>query len=154
MAAHKQAKAILEQLSAAFTAIPFNKMLGLRLDQLEADRVVMDFTMKNELVGNYLQGILHGGVVSSVLDMAGGMVVMASVLKKHPNASMEELASTVSRCSTIDLHINYLNPGKGERFIAKASLTKSGNTISFTHMELFNEDETLIATANGTYLLK
>lgn len=145
---------MLKQLTKAFVTIPFNQMLGLQLDQLDADYVMMSFAMKKELIGNFLQGILHGGVISSVLDMAGGMVVMASAIQKHPEYTMEQLAEIVGKCSTIDLHINYLRPGKGEQFIAKAYLQKSGNLISFTRMELLNQEETLIATGNGAYLLR
>lgn len=147
-------QAVLQELSNAVTNIPFNQMLGLQLDHLENDHVIMSFHMKNDLIGNFLQGILHGGVISSVLDMAGGMLVMASVVTKHPECTVEELAEIVGKCSTIDLHINYLRPGKGNHFSAKAWLTKSGNKIAFTRMELHNQEDTLIATGSGTYLLK
>lgn|SRR3990167_465812 len=145
---------ILQHLSRAFTDIPFNQMLGLHLDHLEKDHVTMSFDMKKELIGNFLQGILHGGVISSVLDMAGGMVVMASIIDQYPNASIEALANTVAKCSTIDLQISYLRPGKGHIFIAKASLIKAGKSISFTRMELLNQEDDLIAIAHGTYKIK
>jgi uncharacterized protein (TIGR00369 family) len=145
---------MLQQLAGAFTSIPFNQMLGLKLDHLDGHTVTMSFSMKNDLIGNFLHGILHGGVISSVLDMAGGMAVMASAVHKHPHCTPDQLAAIVGKCSTIDLHISYLRPGRGEQFIAKANLIKSGSSVSFAHMELFNQDETLIATANGTYLLK
>jgi len=143
----------IQTLSHAFTEIPFNKMLGLQLDHLETDHVIMTFQMNNNLIGNFLHGILHGGVISSVLDMAGGMVIMASAIHKHKDASLEQLAEVIGKCSTVDLQISYLRPGKGEIFIAKAWLVKSGNHISFARMELHNQDETLIATGTGTYLL-
>lgn len=144
----------LEPLSRAFTDIPFNRMLGLELTELNTDQVVMSFKMKQELIGNFLQGILHGGVISSVLDMAGGMIVMASAIEKHPSADFETLAKLVSKCSTVDLQISYLRPGKGEEFITKAWLIKSGNHISFTRMELYNQAHALIAMGQGTYLMK
>lgn len=144
---------ILQQLSAAFTSIPFNQMLGLKLTHLESNHAIMTFNMKEELVGNFLHGILHGGVISSVLDMAGGMVVMVSTAEKHPDHSIEELAKIIGKCSTVDLQISYLRPGKGELFVAKAWLMKSGNKISFARMELHNQDDILIATGHGTYLL-
>lgn len=143
----------IRALTQAFTDIPFNQMLGLRLDQLDADHVTMSFNMKNELIGNFLQGILHGGVISSVLDMAGGMLVMASAIYNHPQWTLDDLPKMLSKCSTVDLQISYLRPGKGELFLAKAWLIKSGSKISFTRMELYNQDELLLATATGTYLL-
>jgi uncharacterized protein (TIGR00369 family) len=151
--AHKQQQ-ILQQLSQAFSAIPFNQMLGLRLDHISADHVIMSFSMKNDLIGNFLYGILHGGVISSVLDMAGGMAVMAAAIHKHKDAPPEELVNIIGRCSTIDLQVSFISPGKGDLFTAKAWLSKNGHHISFTRMELQNEEDVLIATASGTYLIK
>lgn len=145
---------MLVQLSRAFSDIPFNKMLGLTLEQLEPQQTLMRFNMKEELIGNFLHGILHGGVISSVLDMAGGMAAMADAIGKHPELSVPELVNIIGKCSTVDLQISYLRPGRGDHFIAKAWLIKSGKKISFARMELTNEDGTLIASGNGTYLLK
>jgi uncharacterized protein (TIGR00369 family) len=147
-------QALLQQLSAAFTAIPFNKMLGLQLDHINADHVIMTFPMKDELIGNFLHGILHGGVISSVLDMAGGMATMSAALHKNIDLPMEELVNIVGRTSTVDLQVSYLRPGRGEFFTAHGWLTKSGRKISFAQMELKNQEEILIATASATYLLK
>jgi len=151
--ANAKTQALLQQLSVAFMSIPFNQMLGLQLDNLEDNHVTMHFDMKNDLIGNFLQGILHGGVISSVLDMAGGILVMASAIHKNPDASIRELPSIVGKCSTVDLQVSFLRPGKGEQFIAKAWLIKSGSKIAFTRMELYSQDETLIASGNGTYLM-
>lgn len=150
----KKFSRLIHLLGNAFTEIPFNQLLGLHLDHLDTQHAIMCFSMKNDLIGNFLQGILHGGVISSVLDMAGGMVVMASAIDKHPEFSVEELSNIIAKCSTVDLHVNYLRPGKGSRFTAKSSLLKVGNHISFTRMELLNQDEELIAQASGTYLLR
>lgn len=144
---------IIKQLTNAFTDIPFNQMLGLTLDEINESHVTMSFRMKPELIGNYLHGILHGGVISSVLDMAGGMVTMASAIHKKTDLATDELVKMISKTSTIDLQVSYLSPGRGEQFIAKAKSIKTGNKISFTRMKLFNQDQQLIATANGTYLL-
>lgn len=146
--------AMLQQLTQAFVSIPFNQMLGLKLDHLDTKNVIMSFNMKNELIGNFMQGILHGGVISSVLDMAGGILVMASVVSKNSEASIEELGALLGKCSTIDLQVNYLRPGKGERFSARGELVKSGVSISFTRMELRNQDDVMIAMGSGTYISK
>lgn len=63
---------MLAHLAKKFTDIPFNRMLGLHLDHVTPEHVILNFSMKNDLIGNFLYGILHGGVISSVLDMAGG----------------------------------------------------------------------------------
>lgn len=150
----REVKDLLKPLTLAFAAIPFNRTLGLELNKLEAEFVSMSFKMQEELIGNFLYGILHGGVISSVLDMAGGMACMSAKMHKDSDLPINELIGIISKCSTIDLQISYLRPGKGELFIANAWLLKSGNKISFARMELLNEEETLIATGNGTYLLR
>lgn len=110
---------LIQQLSAAFTAIPFNKMLGLQLDHLSANQVTMNFKMKEELIGNFLQGILHGGVISSVLDMAGGMVVMSASIHQHLELAIEDLVSLIGKTSTVDLQVSYLRPGKVNYLLLK-----------------------------------
>jgi uncharacterized protein (TIGR00369 family) len=143
---------MLQKLSHVFTEIPFNRLLGLKLDKIDQEGVVMSFSMKDELIGNYLHGILHGGVISSVLDMAGGVAVMAELVQKRIDQTFEEIAAALGKASTVNLHIDYIRPGKGMSFIAKASVVHAGNKISFARMELYNQDSLLIASGTGTYL--
>lgn len=145
---------ILDKLSEVFSSIPFNRLLGMRLDEITDTHITMSFSMKKELIGNYLHGILHGGVISSVLDMAGGVAVMVAAIKKHPDKSLEELTAILGKSSTINLHVDYLRPGKGESFLAKGFVIQSGRQISFARMELFTQDNELIASASGAYSIK
>src|ERR1700727_2521498 len=107
--------------------------------------------MRPDLVGNYHYGILHGGVISSVMDMAAGVAVLVAAVQKHPEKNMQELGEILGKSSTIDLHVQYVRPGKGKRFFCKAKVTHSGTKISFVHMELLNQDELLIATGAATF---
>lgn len=141
----------LDQLAQNFISIPFNRMLGLKLKHLDNAQAIIHLAMKEELVGNFIQGILHGGVISSVLDMAGGMAVMAHVIDKNASLSVEEIKQLLGKCSTINLHIDYLRPGKGEFFIATSYITKSGNKITFVDMSLHDDKKLLIAAAKGAY---
>lgn len=136
-----------------FSRIPFNRSIGAELVSVEDDHVVVQFEMKKELIGNFFHGILHGGVISSALDATAGVAVLACALQKHPNKDTAELTTLLSKTSTVDLHIHFIRPGKGERFIAKAWVTHSGNKLSFSRMELYNQDFSLIATGSATYLL-
>ena len=143
----------LKKLTDIISDIPFNRILGLRMDAVQKDHIALRFEMKDELVGNFLQGILHGGVISSVLDMAGGAAAMIAAADKYPEKNLEELAGVLGKSSTINLHIDYIRPGKGDHFIAKAWVTHSGNKITFARMELFNNENVLFATGTGTYLM-
>ena len=62
----------LEMLGEALVnKIPFNRHIGLEYESVGDKECVIKFDMKPELVGNYFHGILHGGVISSALDMVG-----------------------------------------------------------------------------------
>lgn len=56
-----------------FEKIPFNKVLGLKVESISSDCVKMLFEMRDELMGNFERGMLHGGVISSVIDATGGL---------------------------------------------------------------------------------
>lgn len=144
---------LLQEFAQLINDIPFNRILGLHLELLEKEKVTLRFDMKKELIGNFFYGILHGGVISSVLDMAGGVVAMLSTLQKHPDKTPEELKEILTKSSTVDLHVSYVHPGKGEHFIATAKVMHSGKRLCFTHIELHNNESKLIATGTGTYLI-
>lgn len=143
----------VREFSEIFCKIPFNQAIGAKLVSVEEDHVVVQFDMQTALVGNFFHGILHGGVISTVLDATAGAAVLASALQKHPGKDPAELTALLGKTSTVDLHVHFIRPGKGERFTAKAWITHSGNKLSFARMELYNQDATLIATGSATYLL-
>ncbi len=144
---------MLQSLGKMFVEIPFNRMLGLNLDNLVEDKVTLSFPMKNELIGNFMQGILHGGVISSVIDMSGGLVAMAAAAHKHKEKSLDEIKILLGKSSTVALNINYIRPGKGNFFFVNSRVLRSGNKICFTQSELFNEEDVLIAAGAATYLV-
>ncbi|MGK9065936.1 thioesterase family protein [Stutzerimonas chloritidismutans] len=135
-----------------FERIPFNEYLGIELDEVTRERVVMHLPMKHELIGNFFHGILHGGVIASLLDVVGGAMAMIGAFEKHQHLSREERALRLSRLGTIDLRVDYLRPGRGERFSANATLLRSGNKVAVVRSELVNEHGVLIAVGTGTYL--
>ncbi len=133
--------------------MPFNRALGLTLDRLEPDYAELSFVNQLQLVGNVAQKILHGGVIASVLDVAAGLVCVGSALTRQPTITEEELRQRLSRMGTIDLRVDYLRPGRGERFIATSSLLRGGNKVAVARVELHNDTGLYIASATATYLV-
>jgi uncharacterized protein (TIGR00369 family) len=131
--------------------IPFNKVLGLRVESLDIDRICFKIQMKEELVGNPMRGILHGGVISSVLDVTGGMTAAMGVLKKMAGRPFEEIGKRLLSVGTIDLRIDFLRPGRGKYFLATGSIMRTGQKVAVIRMELHNDQDLLIAVGTGTY---
>lgn len=135
-----------------FQRIPFNRMLGIRVASLGRERVVLDLPMKDELIGNFVQGILHGGVISSLLDVTGGAMALIGALERHRELPGHERMARLSKLGTIDLRVDYLRPGRGRTFTAHAVPLRSGNKVAVVRSELHSDDGTLVAVGTGTYL--
>ena len=92
-----------------------------------------------------------GGVISSVLDVVGGLVAFIALLKREGVQSLEDEADKFSRLGTIDLRVDYLRPGLGKAFFAKGFVLRAGRKVAVTRMELHNDEESLIAVGTGAY---
>ena len=96
--------------------MPFNRLLGIRIDSLTPTNVTVSIDMREELVGNYMRQILHGGVISSVLDLTGGLIASVELLKHLGNIGFDEIEKRLTRVGTIDMRVDYLRAGDGVFF--------------------------------------
>ncbi len=133
--------------------IPFNKELGIRIKVPQADKLSVHLEMKPELIGNFTLGVLHGGVISSVLDATGGLIAILGALEKLGLTTKEQIKEFLSNAGTIDLRIDYLRPGRGKRFCATGHVLRTGKRVAVTRMEFRNEEDLLIAVGTGTYIV-
>ena len=65
--------------------LSFNQLLGLKVDSLDPDHPRLRLDMRPELVGHFLYGRLHGGVISAALDAAAGFALTLAIARKHPH---------------------------------------------------------------------
>ncbi|MCV6637962.1 thioesterase family protein [Candidatus Albibeggiatoa sp. nov. NOAA] len=145
---------LLNRLLGAFEEkMPFNKLLGLKIESLHLEEVRLRIDMRDELIGNFVHGILHGGVIASVLDVAGGMIAIANAFHTKPQLTEAERMQGIDKSGTIDMRVDYLRPGRGEYFIATAQVLRSGRKVSVTRMELHNNEGVLIAVGTGSYIV-
>jgi len=128
--------------------IAFNKHLGLKVESFDPAAPKLGFDMRPELVGNPTRQILHGGVISATLDVAGGFVIMLSLAQ-----GLTEVPTTFPNMGTIDLRVDYLRPGRGRHFVATARIVRKGSRIAVTHMELHNDAGELIASGSAAYVV-
>ncbi len=128
--------------------IAFNRLLGLQVESFDVARPKLRFDMRPELVGNPTRQILHGGVISATLDVAGGFAIMMSML-----AEAKEAPTTFPNMGPIDLRVDYLRPGRGKHFVASAWIVRKGSRIAVVHMELHNDAGELISSGSGAYVV-
>ncbi len=133
--------------------IPFNKILGLRVISLDNEIARIRFDMSDALIGNYMRGSMHGGVISSVIDVAGGLSAFLGMQAKLPDEPLTERLRRFEKLGTIDLRIDYLTPGIGEWFEATGHVLRAGKKVAVTRIELCNEQQKRIAVGTGAYVI-
>jgi uncharacterized protein (TIGR00369 family) len=113
----------------------------------------MAFSTREDLIGNIFHRTLHGGVISSVLDAVGGLTASASLVVRAAGLSEEKVKAMFAQVGTIDLRVDYLRPGRGERFTASGRIMRSGRKVAVVRMEMHNQDGLLVAVGTGTYMV-
>jgi len=97
--------------------VPFNRYLGLRGESIGEGRAVLVLPVRPEFVGDPRRPALHGGVLSTLIDTAGGLAAWSAL----------GAGETVS---TVDLRVDYLEPaGLGHPLRAEAELVRKGNRV-------------------------
>ncbi|MES2977150.1 MAG: thioesterase family protein [Pseudomonadota bacterium] len=133
--------------------IVFNHVLGLKVVSLAADHVVASLTMRNDLIGHYTHQRVHGGVISAGLDATGGLACLAAMGARHMDESPQLRLKRFGKLGTIDLRVDYLRPGVGERFELRAEVLRLGSRVASTRMEFRSADGKLFAVGSGAYIV-
>jgi len=133
--------------------ITFNQHLGLKVDELGDERVLIRFPMQPQLVGHYLFGRLHGGVISSVLDATGGLAVLWAGTQYFQHETAEQMMARFANFGTVDLRVDFVRQGLGESFQASGEVIRLGRRIGFARMQLENEEGVLLACASANYVV-
>lgn len=121
--------------------IAFDKHLGLIVEDLRPGWVRVRLPFKPEFVGDPFRKALHGGVISTVVDATAG----AAALTTLPYGS---------RCSTVDMRVDYLLPARPQELMAEGSVLRSGNQVAVINVEVFQGENQRIATGRAVYSLK
>lgn len=133
--------------------MPFDRLLGIKVEALSFTETRVRIDMKDEFIGNHIRKILHGGVISSVLDLTGGLVASVELIKNFTSDQPEQTMAHLTRVGTIDLRVDYLRAGKGIYFITSGSVLRKGNKVAVIRTEMHNDQNLLIAAGTGTYIV-
>jgi uncharacterized protein (TIGR00369 family) len=126
--------------TAVFTAQPAMRTLGISLVRLEPGEV--DLAMAYGAQFTQQNGFVHAGIITAGLDNACGIAAFT-------------LMPAGSDILTVEFKTNLLAPAKGERFVFRAVVVKSGRTLTVCEARAYagQEDaESLIATMTGTLM--
>lgn len=124
--------------------IPFNKFLGITVDHAAEGHVVLKLPYRPELIGDASRPALHGGAISTLIDVAGGFAVWT------------QLAGIEDRVSTIDLRVDYLAPAAPQDLLAEAKIVRVGNRVGVVDVRCWQPStpDRAVATGKAVYSIK
>lgn len=127
-----------QRLREIIRGIPFVKLLGIELEEIERGTATLRLELSDELMRN--GDIAHGGVIASLIDTASAFAVMSQL---EPDKST----------TTIDLTIQYLRPLVKGQARAHARVLRAGRRVAVVTVDVVDDAEMLAATALTSYLV-
>ena len=106
--------------------IPFCRYWKMEIQKVDYQGVEIILPFREEFVGDPRRPALHGGVISALLDTAGGFAAIVTL-----DWQKETL-------STIDMRIDYLRPGQLEDLIGEAVVLRRGKKVIATQMRAYH----------------
>jgi uncharacterized protein (TIGR00369 family) len=122
-------------IEAFFESMPFADLLGVEVTAAEDGHAEGVLEMREELSWNADRLMAHGGVTFTLADTVGGAALVSLVDQPVP---------------TIDMRIDYLEAGTGD-LSAEADVVRRGSDVGVVDVDVYAEDDALVADARGVY---
>lgn len=133
-----------EDLAEHFISVPYAAALGVTLVSLSDTHCEMAVPYAEHLVGDPDTGVIHGGVVTALLDNAAGL----AAFRKGRDHLDEAVA-------TLDMRIDYLSSAQpGRAIIARADCYKRTHNVVFVRAYAYHDSiADPIAVCNATFMV-
>ena len=119
--------ALLQAMGELFVSFPHCVTLGFQYLGTVDRKPTLKVEWRDELVGNPATGVVHGGVITSIVDTCSGIAV---------TAHMTELETI----ATLDLRIDYLKAATpGKAIYCTAECYRMANQIAFTRAVCYHD---------------
>lgn len=122
----------------------FGHAIGMTVHRVEGPVMTVKVPYAEHLVGDPDTGVIHGGVITAVLDNASGWAIRIG----------EDWQDGMSM-ATLDLRIDYMKPATPDRdlFVTAACFKRTKN-ISFVRATAYHDSEDdPVATSVATFMM-
>lgn len=126
----------LRFLADRLRVAPFHQWLDLRLVSADGDGVAIEMAWRSEIVSRSEPPIMHGGVVSALIDVAGLYAV---------------LAAGGAASGTAYLHVDFHRAVPPGPVTVRGRAVKLGRRISISEAEVICGENEIFASGRGGY---
>lgn len=127
---------ILDRLRERVAASSFHRAFGMEVDDAVRGEVTIGWEAHPEHLN--LQGLVHGGVLATLLDTAMGLAIRTAL---EPGR----------RHVTIEMGVHYLRPAHPGRLRARGTVARIGREIAFAEADVVDGQDRVLARATGTF---
>lgn len=136
-----------ERAPSLLEMVGFNALLDNRLTAWEPGSAVLEMLIRPEMLNR--SHTLHGGVLATLIDAAGGFAGC------HPGLQGGGSQGVSPRIAlTISLTVNYVGRASSGVVRAVARRRSGGARIFVSTVDVFNAEGELIAVGEGAYRLR
>jgi len=138
----KALELIGEDLQLLVVHVPHARAIGLAVVDAQPGHIWLRVPYADFLVGNPETGVIHGGVITTLLDNGGGAAVMTA---------LDELRAV----ATLDLRIDYMKPATpGRDILGHCHCHKVTRHVAFVRGTAYHDTpDDPIATAAMTFMV-
>jgi uncharacterized protein (TIGR00369 family) len=112
------------------------RQFGFRLEDAAVGRAKL--RMKVQPRHMQIHGVVHGGVLASLADTAGGLALYLGLPRG-------------SRAATVEMKINFLEPVHGGAVFAEAKILRQGKYLAVVECDLTDDHQRMVGKALMTF---
>jgi uncharacterized protein (TIGR00369 family) len=125
-----------DQLSELLLKSNFHRFLNITVESISENTITLRLPFKEEFLAGASGTHIHGGIIASLIDIAGDFVFAAILGTALP---------------TINMRVDYLSAGGREDLIASAHVIKLGRSVGISDIVIANPEGKTIAIGRGLY---
>src|SRR5690349_184370 len=140
MSHHSSNPTFVQEIKESFAQQTVMSLIGGELSRVEPGVIEIALPYRSDLAQQH--GYVHAGIITTIADSACGYAAYT-------------LMPPGSDVLAVEFKVNLVRPAKGETFVARAEVIKSGRTLTVVRADvhaLQGEERALVAIMQGTMM--
>ncbi len=128
----------VSDMQAIVDRSPFNRWLGMTVQAVGDDSVVLTVTWREEMISSPERQSTHGGILATLIDGAGDYAVATSIGHAVP---------------TLDLRVDYHRVALPGNLRVDARVIHLGGTVATAEARVYDESDRMVASGRALYFV-